>query len=566
MKHKLLFCLLAIVVSTGTTHAAIANGTCGDNLTWTLNTKDSTLTIEGSGEMNYETDYAPWKEYASSIKYAYLPDGLPNIAHRAFLDCSKLISVIIPESVTTIEYQAFWGCNSLSELTLPDSISTIGFSAFYDCKLRKIVIPDKVEVIQSGLCQSCNYLDTIVIGHGVKEIKYNAFKDCAQISAFIFSSNFSQGQNYLQNTQIKSLHFMGSITDWMNIGLLNSGYTWAGWRGGDIFINGEKLTNVVFPNNVSSIPAYSFYWCTSITSVAFAENMTSLGENCFKACSNISSVTSLAPTPPSGGATCGITATKCTLYVPEEFVEVYSNSIWWEDFKEIIPIRGPFTVQFLDWDETVLSEQEVEDSKSAIAPTTPTREGYTFIGWDKDFRNVTEDMTITALYKINRYYVQFLDWNDSVLKADSVDWNTAAVAPANPARDWYTFAGWDKEFDHVTTDLVVTAQYTEGQAKEYTLLFTQSTDDSEITSKNISIDMPAPPIITGFTFIKWVVVAGDLEDTIEIQAVYTYNGLPTEAPSTVINPANPAQKLISNGNVYILTGDHTYTITGQEVK
>jgi hypothetical protein len=30
--------------------------------------------------------------------------------------------------------------------------------------------------------------------------------------------------------------------------------------------------------------------------------------------------------------------------------------------------------------------------------------------------------------------------------------------------------------------------------------------------------------------------------------------------------ANPAQKLIRNGNVYILTGDRTYTVTGQQLK
>ena len=41
---------------------------------------------------------------------------------------------------------------------------------------------------------------------------------------------------------------------------------------------------------------------------------------------------------------------------------------------------------------------------------------------------------------------------------------------------------------------------------------------------------------------------------------------PTSAPAVYTNPANPAQKLIKNGNVYILTDDKTYTITGQLVK
>jgi len=37
---------------------------------------------------------------------------------------------------------------------------------------------------------------------------------------------------------------------------------------------------------------------------------------------------------------------------------------------------------------------------------------------------------------------------------------------------------------------------------------------------------------------------------------------PTAAP-VVVNPANKAQKLIRNGNVYILTDKKTYTIQGQ---
>ena len=42
--------------------------------------------------------------------------------------------------------------------------------------------------------------------------------------------------------------------------------------------------------------------------------------------------------------------------------------------------------------------------------------------------------------------------------------------------------------------------------------------------------------------------------------------VPSSAPAVYTNPTNPAQKLIRNGNVYILTEDKTYTITGQKVK
>ena len=73
------------------------------------------------------------------------------------------------------------------------------------------------------------------------------------------------------------------------------------------------------------------------------------------------------------------------------------------------------------------------------------------------------------------------------------------------------------------------------------------------------------PRIEGFTFLKWQVLPGDLAEGIVLQAVYEANTL-TEAPAVYTNPANPAQKLIRNGNVYILSSDKVYSVMGQEVK
>lgn len=63
--------------------------------------------------------------------------------------------------------------------------------------------------------------------------------------------------------------------------------------------------------------------------------------------------------------------------------------------------RTTYTVRFLDWDNSVISTQTVTSGGSATAPPNPTRDGYTFTGWDKSFTNITANTDIHAQYTKN---------------------------------------------------------------------------------------------------------------------------------------------------------------------
>ncbi|MBR3383525.1 MAG: InlB B-repeat-containing protein [Clostridia bacterium] len=77
-------------------------------------------------------------------------------------------------------------------------------------------------------------------------------------------------------------------------------------------------------------------------------------------------------------------------------------------------VAPTYTVTFVDWNGAVIDTQVVSEGEAATAPNDPTREGYTFTGWDKDFSNVTEDITVTAQYRINTYTVtiNYYRWSD----------------------------------------------------------------------------------------------------------------------------------------------------------
>ena len=162
-----------------------------------------------------------------------------------------------------------------------------------------------------------------------------------------------------------------------------------------------------------------------------------------------------------------------------------------------------YTVTFKDWDGTVLKIQEVQHGGDAEAPADPTRTGYTFTGWDKAFTNITADLVVTAQYEINTYTVTFKDWDGTVLKTQEVQYGGDAEAPADPTRVGYTFTGWDKAFTNVTADLVVTAQY---EINTYTVTF-KDWDGTVLKTQEVqyggNAEAPADPTRTGYTFTGW---------------------------------------------------------------
>lgn len=131
---------------------------------------------------------------------------------------------------------------------------------------------------------------------------------------------------------------------------------------------------------------------------------------------------------------------------------------------DVYPIYGDkekFTVTFLDENGNVLKTQEVVSGKSATAPTVPTREDTIFDKWDKSFSNVTENLTVTAIYRAkNIYTVTFNDYSGLQLGTTSVKEGNTAVAPTTPTREGYTFKGWSSSLSDITSNKTVTAQYT----------------------------------------------------------------------------------------------------------
>ena len=149
-----------------------------------------------------------------------------------------------------------------------------------------------------------------------------------------------------------------------------------------------------------------------------------------------------------------------------------------------------------------------QDYDTAItAPADPTREGYTFIGWDMEIPTTmpAENMTVTAQWEINRYTITFDTAGGSEIAPIMQDYGTAITAPADPTREGYTFIGWDMEIPTTmpAENMTVTAQW---EINRYTITF-DTAGGSEIASitqdYGTAITTPADPTREGYTFIGW---------------------------------------------------------------
>jgi len=145
MRKKLWLALLCAILLLGMFSATalaetVDSGTCGENLTWTLDDQ-GVLTISGEGEMDdYRFDGRPWGySFNDQIASIVIDDGVRNIGGCAFTDFTKLKKVSLGKGVTSIEIGAFYGCNSLDSCIIPGNVKEIGWGAFRECKSLKSV-------------------------------------------------------------------------------------------------------------------------------------------------------------------------------------------------------------------------------------------------------------------------------------------------------------------------------------------------------------------------------------------------------------------------------------------
>ncbi|MCD8332505.1 MAG: leucine-rich repeat protein [Oscillospiraceae bacterium] len=384
------------------------SGTCGDNLTWTLD-EDGVLTISGTGDMaDYNSTEPSWYSSRTLITSVVIESGVTSIGACAFQSCTNLKSVAIPASVASIGNFAFYGRTGLknvyitdlaawceidygeyvgnplyyatnlylngervADLTVPEGVTSIGDYAFYGYTgLTSITISDSVTSIGNYAFYNCTSLTDAVIPDSVTSMGHHAFYGCSKLESVELSKNLTyiaQGA-FAGCTSLLSIHIPAKVK-----GIMSSAFALC-----------SSLTTVTLPTKVVNvgISDYAFRSCSSLTDVYFA----------------------------------GSEAEAETIYISATGNTYLTGAVWHynselaaqdDGSEDIIDENATYyTVTYDGRGVADIPALQVRENDFASRPSADmSRSGYIFLGWYNGeeawdfFTPITENITLTAKWE-----------------------------------------------------------------------------------------------------------------------------------------------------------------------
>ncbi len=400
------------------------------------------------------------------------------------------------------------------------SVTSIGKNAFSNCtSLTSVTIPKSVTSIGMYAFDDCSGLTSIVVERG--NTVYDSRENC---NALIHTATNTLIRGCQTTTIPNSVTSIGEGAFWGCTGLISitipNSVTSIGISA---FSNCTGLTSITIPNGITDIPRYVFYGCTGLTSVTIPKNIKGIAEFAFYGCSGLASICFLGTTPPTLALDPfdGVPTDSLTVYIPCGTTSAYQLEFQHQlhGFTNYVE-KLMYTLSVTSEDEAMGTAQIIKEASSctdntAIVEATPI-DHYHFTQWsDGNTDNprrvaIENDTTFTAVFAIDRHKVTTTcDIRHGIVTgAGTFDYGTQIVLTAVP-NSGYEFRQWSNGLTY--------------NPYRFTVL-----EDRTLRAEFV----PATAI----------------------------DNTPADVDTTT------PQKVLIDGQVYILRNGKTYTTTGVEVK
>ena len=196
---------------------------------------------------------------------------------------------------------------------------------------------------------------------------------------------------------------------------------------------------------------------------------------------------------------------------PNPVKEGYTFS-GWQGLPETMPahdvvVTGTFSINsykaVFKIGDDVIDTKMIVFGDAVTAPEAPTKEGYTFAGWqNKPETMPAHDIEVIGSYTVNKYALTYKVDGEEYKKVE-VDFGTTITPEANPVKEGYTFSGWQGLLETMPAhDVEVTGTFSINSYR-LTVYLDGKLYKDETLEYGAPIDLPDPEVAEGRVFSGW---------------------------------------------------------------
>ena len=258
---------------------------------------------DAANPMHYATEFYVKGEKITEVTF---DDQITAIPSYALYNIKSIKKIVVPNTVITINQAAFKGCDALESLTVPfvgtsanqntifgaifGTTSTNNVADYVPARLKTLILTSGA-YLPNNAFYGCANVTSIILPGTLKTIGTNAFYNCASLTSITIPDGVTTiGSNAFSGCNALSKVYVNDISKWYRISFANDAANPMHYAT-EFYVKGEKITEVTFDDQITTIPSYALYNIKSIKKIVVPNTVTTIKLSAFKGCDGLESLT-----------------------------------------------------------------------------------------------------------------------------------------------------------------------------------------------------------------------------------------------------------------------------------